>query len=81
VAVAITGNISQAADEVPLPWNHEGRGRTKLTKPCVAKCSWLLTLTSADVVEVKGHLPDAALHKILAVVNDIGRRLGENPDS
>jgi len=70
LAVAITGNLSRAWDEVLLPWNSQGRGRTKLTKPCVAKCSWLVRLMKTEIVEVRGHVPNAPLNKIIQIVNE-----------
>jgi mRNA-degrading endonuclease toxin of MazEF toxin-antitoxin module len=66
-AVAITGDFSEplAAEEVALPWHPRGASRTRLTKPCVAKCSWLCELKAADVVEIRGHVPAAQLEDIL----------------
>jgi mRNA-degrading endonuclease toxin of MazEF toxin-antitoxin module len=66
-AVAITGSFRDppADDEVPLPWHSRGAARTNLTKPCVAKCSWLCRLRPADVIEVRGHVPTSELQTIL----------------
>jgi len=68
IAVAITTSVRGAADEVRLPWSSDGRSRTKLTKPCVAKCSWAVNLTLADVVEVIGHLPSDPLDQIAEIM-------------
>ena len=66
-AVAITGEFGDplGADEVVLPWHPRGTSRTRLTKPCVAKCSWICELAATDVVEVRGHVPAAELAAIL----------------
>ena len=67
VAVAITGEFSDPleVDEVALPWHPRGSTPTRLTKPCIAKCSWLCELAPTDVIEVRGHLPAAVLEVIL----------------
>jgi mRNA-degrading endonuclease toxin of MazEF toxin-antitoxin module len=67
IAVAITGSFSDppADDEVPLPWHSRGGSRTNLTKPCVAKCSWVRELLPTDVIEVRGHVPTALMESIL----------------
>jgi hypothetical protein len=66
-AVAVTGEYGDplAADEVALPWHPRGTSRIRLTKPCVAKCSWICELAATDVIEVRGHVPAAELTAIL----------------
>lgn len=66
VGIAITGEFDTPPldDEVPLPWHSRGRCRTRLTKPCVAKCTWLRSLGLSDIVEVRGHVPSTELDAI-----------------
>jgi mRNA-degrading endonuclease toxin of MazEF toxin-antitoxin module len=73
VAVAITGHFSQplAADEVALPYHPGGRASTGLRKPCVAKCSWLVTIQADDVLEPKGFLATQRLLAVLKAVGDL----------
>jgi hypothetical protein len=68
--VAITGEFVEpvAEDEVLLPWHPGGKPRTGLRKPSVAKCSWLCQIRRTDVIEVKGHVPQAQMEQILAYV-------------
>ena len=70
IAVAITGEFSEPlqADEVLLPWHPQGRCKSGLTKPCVAKCSWMRQLLLADVIEVKGHLRGKELDDVVTEV-------------
>jgi hypothetical protein len=67
VAVAITGDFDDplTPDEIALPWHPQGTSRTRLTKPCVAKCNWLCEVKTEDVIEVRGHVPAAQLQAIL----------------
>jgi hypothetical protein len=71
VVVAVTGTFPEALDatQVPLPWNHDARRvRTRLTKPVVAKCDWLVAIRMEDVQEIAGIVPPAELNRILEQV-------------
>lgn len=72
IAVAITGHPPGSAlesDEVPLPWNAEGRCKSGLSKPSVAKCSWMRELPLAAVVDIKGHLRGTELDAVTLKVS------------
>jgi mRNA-degrading endonuclease toxin of MazEF toxin-antitoxin module len=75
VAVAISGRFSTplADDEVPLPYHPAGKANSGLRKPCVAKCSWLVTLAQADVVAEKGFLTAERLDAVLRAVGRLNR--------
>lgn len=70
VAAAITSQFSDplAEDEVALPYHPAGRASTGLTKPCVAKCSWLVAIRPADVIEQRGFLSTERLTTILTAI-------------
>jgi mRNA-degrading endonuclease toxin of MazEF toxin-antitoxin module len=71
VVVAVTGTFQEPLDEtqVPLPWNHDPRRvRTRLTKPVVAKCDWLVVIRKEDVEAYAGIVPPAELNRILEQV-------------
>jgi mRNA-degrading endonuclease toxin of MazEF toxin-antitoxin module len=70
VAVAITGKFSDplASDEAPLPYHPAGKASSGLRKPSVAKCSWLVGLQLADVVDVKGYLSNDRVSAILECI-------------
>jgi mRNA-degrading endonuclease toxin of MazEF toxin-antitoxin module len=72
VAVAITGQFANplAPDEIALPYHPGGRAGTGLRKPCVAKCSSLVTIQSVDVLELKGFVPN---ERLAAILNSVGR--------
>ncbi len=71
VAVAVTSRFREPLeeDEVLLPWHPGGNVRTKLRKPCVAKCRWLCQIAVADVVEQRGIVPREQMREIIARVN------------
>ena len=73
VAVAVTSRFREPLqdDEVLLPWHPAGNVRTKLRKPCVAKCSWLCQIAVTDVVEQRGFVPREQLREIIARVNTL----------
>jgi mRNA-degrading endonuclease toxin of MazEF toxin-antitoxin module len=71
-AVAITGRFADPlqADEVKLPYHPGGLANSGLRKPCIAKCSWLVTLRPQDIVKQSGFLSANTLLEIL-------RKLGQ----
>ena len=73
VGIAITGEFDSppSDDEVLLQWHPQGRCRTRLIKPCVAKCTWVRQLRMSDIVEVRGHVPPAEFEVILAKIGDL----------
>jgi hypothetical protein len=42
-----------------------------LKAKCGAKCSWICEVRAADIVEVKGHCPQAVLELILEQVSKL----------
>jgi len=73
VAVAVTSRFREPLedDEVLLPWYPAGNVRTKLRKPCVAKCSWLCQLAVTDVVGQRGIVPREQMQEIIARVKTL----------
>ena len=65
--VGITGEFSSPLeqDEVDLPWRADGKGLTKLTKECVAKCSWIRQIKKSDILEEKGIVPLPLMEEII----------------
>lgn len=73
VGVAVTGEFNEPPDwdEVLLPWQRDGKGRSQLSKACVAKCSWQREVSIADIVDYKGTVPQAEMEAIIAIVKKI----------
>ena len=73
VGVAITSRFSEPLqdDEALLPWHPAGNVRTKLRKPCVAKCSWLCQIIVTEVVEQRGIVPREQMQEIVARINSL----------
>ena len=70
VAVAIS---SVLADPIPpdwilLPWSADGRAKSGLTKPCVAKCHWMTTVRETEIVSVLGALPETVMRDIMLII-------------
>ncbi len=67
VAVAITSSFGDPLreNEVSLSWHRDGLSRTKLRKPCVAKCSWLCKIDIVDIVDFQGVVPPDQLELII----------------
>jgi len=65
--IAITGTFSDPLDEweVRLPWNRSGTTATRLKKPVVAVCNWLIELKAEDVESFAGIVPPTILEEIL----------------
>ena len=51
-AVVVVGSTKVSSpladDQVMLPWDHQGTGRSKLRRPTVAICSWIATLELSE---------------------------------
>lgn len=73
VAVAITTRFGAPLqdDEVLLPWHPAGIVRTKLRKPCVAKCRWLCQVAVTEVIEQRGVVPREQMQQIIARINTL----------
>ncbi|MBN2022496.1 MAG: type II toxin-antitoxin system PemK/MazF family toxin [Pirellulales bacterium] len=71
LVVAVSGQFREplSDDYVLLPWARGGRTKSGLTKPCVAKCRWLVRVTRKDVFDKLGHLPDLVTCDIMRTVN------------
>src|SRR5687767_8903411 len=68
VVVAVTSTFSEplSPGQVPLPWHRDTRrSKTKLNRPTVAKCDWLIPLRAEDVVDVAGVVPQSVLLEIV----------------
>jgi hypothetical protein len=74
--VAITGDFSDPLqwDEVRLPWQRNGRGRTQLRKDCVAKCTWQVVVKISGIVDYKGVVPTAQLEQVVEVLRQIANK-------
>ncbi|MCH7751880.1 MAG: type II toxin-antitoxin system PemK/MazF family toxin [Planctomycetes bacterium] len=73
VGTAITSVFSEPlqVDEVALPWHASGFARTSLTKPCVAKCSWLCEIAKGRIIETKGSVLSAQMKEIIEKVKSL----------
>jgi mRNA-degrading endonuclease toxin of MazEF toxin-antitoxin module len=73
VAVAVSTTFPHPIpdDCVELPFHPGGQSRTGLRKRSVAVCSWLATLTHADVTREIGHVPAQQMLVILEKVKEL----------
>jgi hypothetical protein len=65
--LVIVTPTNEIAGENPIA----GVAVTGLRKPCVAKCSWLVVLGVADVVEQKGFVSTERLTEILTKIRSL----------
>ena len=80
LAVALTTRFTQPPSnvEVPIPWNRDPtKVRTRLTKPCVAKCSWLVEIAESDIQSYAGVVPPQELILILEKVSKLQSSPGD----
>ncbi len=69
VVVGTTQRQGSCKDtEVELPWHRPRHPRTYLNRPTVVDCTWVQKLTSAEVEEEGGVVPDTCLVDILQKV-------------
>ena len=70
VAVAVTGTFSNPLREsqVALPFHPSGNTRTKLRRPTVAVCDWIVRIKKADILQVAGIVPPGPLTEIMEKV-------------
>lgn len=70
VAVAATTRFDEpiASDQVALPWHPTGEARTRLRKPTVAVCSWLVELRKEDIESYGGVVPPRVMLEIVEKV-------------
>jgi mRNA-degrading endonuclease toxin of MazEF toxin-antitoxin module len=68
--VAITGTQDPAlADvQVALPWHAQGQTKTRLTKPCLAVCTWTFASPVTSIQSQGGIVPDRQLLQILSKI-------------
>ena len=71
VVAAISTKLADPlpADWISVPWSRDGHAGSGLTEPSVVKCHWLVRVTTADVVSVRGYLRDTDMQNIMAVVS------------
>lgn len=82
VAVAGTTQVSKPLppDRVHLPWHPTGNVRTRLRKPTVVVCDWLVELRVEDVIATGGIVPPTELGVILSkVTQGLATRIKETP--
>lgn len=71
VAVAaVTTQLDAAPSEVcvELPWHRDGHPRTRLNRRNVVVCTWLATVSVAQICGYAGVVPFAQLARILSLV-------------
>jgi hypothetical protein len=63
---------------IELPYQREGRTRTKLRKPTVALCEWIepFQKVAAQAAEMGGIVPPGVLLRIIALVKEIHDKKG-----
>jgi hypothetical protein len=73
VVVAISGEFRELPAEhyVKMLWHRAGHPKTKLYKPCAAICSWVKSISAADIEEFGGVVPPQHLAKILDKVSKL----------
>jgi mRNA-degrading endonuclease toxin of MazEF toxin-antitoxin module len=71
VLVAITGTLNAAPPEmqVALPWQRQGRTKTRLNKPSVAVCTWVFKRPVSSIQSYSGIVPDRQMLEILDKIN------------
>jgi hypothetical protein len=57
-------------DSILLPWSPDGRAKSGLTKPSVAKCRWLRRVTRKDIISLRGCLPAMVMRDIMRAVQE-----------
>ena len=65
VAISTKFTLPLRSDYVKMPWSYDGRVKTGLVEPCVAKCHWLAKVTKKQIVSVRGWLPSAVMVDIM----------------
>src|SRR6186997_859891 len=65
--------IPRPKSYIELPWHPAGRVATRLRKPTVAVCEWLVTVKPDEVAEnnVGGRVPATILEKIIETVRSV----------
>jgi len=73
IGVAVTSKVPTPLEpsHVELPYDTQGKVKTKLTKKSIAECKWLVEFQAESVVEVKGFVPNRILLEILEKVKNI----------
>lgn len=70
VAVALSTTFDEplGPECVRLPWNRSGAVRTRLRKPTVAVCNWLVELDAEDIEQFGGIVPVKEMREIVQKV-------------
>jgi mRNA-degrading endonuclease toxin of MazEF toxin-antitoxin module len=71
VAISTQVGMAPRAVCVELPWQNGGHPRTGLDKRCEAVCTWLATVTVADVEREIGSAPADRMLKILQIISSL----------
>jgi mRNA-degrading endonuclease toxin of MazEF toxin-antitoxin module len=74
--VRVVGISTKYTDPPPahwikIPWQRDGRARTGLDKPCVAKCDWLVKVKKSQLVRPIGAVPTSVLKVIIEQVSTL----------
>jgi mRNA-degrading endonuclease toxin of MazEF toxin-antitoxin module len=66
--VAITGVFDEPLPSyhIALPWTADGKGKTGLNKPCVAKCNWLREVEQNRVIKSLGYLSAELVDRVVS---------------
>lgn len=65
VAATTTFREPLPPSSVKLPWHPRGAVRTRLRKPTVAVCNWLITIREQDILDFGGIVPADVMMKIV----------------
>ena len=65
VAASTSFSTPLPNNKVELPWSSTGHSRTRLTKPCVVVCDWVVEIAVENIERVGGVVPPAILAEIL----------------
>ncbi|MCH8216354.1 MAG: type II toxin-antitoxin system PemK/MazF family toxin [Planctomycetes bacterium] len=69
VSVTAYDKNPRPADYIEIPYHRQGRVRTKLKKPCVAVCSWLIELDKqVPESDICGIVPPQVMEEIINAV-------------
>jgi mRNA-degrading endonuclease toxin of MazEF toxin-antitoxin module len=73
VGVSTKKNLAPREVQVDLPYQRDGKGRTGLSQPCSAVCTWLHKIRPEQVRRAGGTVPGSHMRQI----NEIIRGLAE----
>jgi mRNA-degrading endonuclease toxin of MazEF toxin-antitoxin module len=73
VVVVVSSKLREPLPDhwVPLPWHPDPRRvRTRLDRPCVAKCDWLAAVRLEDIKRASGTVSGEVLERITRIVRE-----------